>query len=178
MKHINDDINSINEEVAAIFRNTNEMLDRFEKEHQDMSDELRAELGKNLANRVEYTRALLNGFHKRLLEISNENHKMARKLRKDLANGEKERLGDYNDIMQGIHVSIKGIRADVNNIKSYTGGMLNDLLQNRVDASAEWKKMQDAMDQIRKTGVDTHKVVAKKEVKKVVPAEVKKAVPV
>ena len=178
MKNINDDIKSINDEVAAVFKNTNDMLDRFEKEHQDMSDELRAELGKNLAERVEYTRALLNGFHKRLLGIGKENQKMAQKLRKDLANGETERLSDYNGIMKGIHMSIKGIRTDVKNIKSYTGGMLNDLLQNRVDASAEWKKMQDAMDQIRKTGVDTHKVVAKKEVKKVVPAEAKKVVPV
>jgi hypothetical protein len=170
MKKINDDVKSINDEVAEIFKNTNDMLDRFEKEHTDMTDELWEELGKNLAERVEYTRALLKGFHKRLSEISNENHKMAQKLRKDLVNGETERLSDYNGIIKGIHVSIKGIRNEVNNIKKYTGGMLDDLLQNRVEASAEWKKMQDTMDQIRKTGIVTTVEEAKKEVKKVAPA--------
>ena len=49
MKEINDDIKSINAEVASIFQTTNDMLDRFEKEHLDMSAELRAELGKNLS---------------------------------------------------------------------------------------------------------------------------------
>lgn len=178
MKNINDDIKSIHDEVATIFKNTNNMLDRFEKEHQDMSDELRAELSKNLAERVKYTRTMLNGFQKRLSEISKENQKMAQNLRKDLADGETERLSNYDGIMKGIHASIKGIRTDVKNIKKYTGGMLDDLLQNRVEASAEWKKMQDAMDQIRKTGVDTHKDVAKKKVKKVAPAEVIQTVPV
>jgi uncharacterized membrane-anchored protein YhcB (DUF1043 family) len=89
MKNINEDIKSINEEVAAIFKNTNEMLENFEKDHLEMSAELRAELGKNLAERVEYTRTLLNGFQKRLSEISKENQQMAQKLQKDLANGAK-----------------------------------------------------------------------------------------
>ena len=52
MKEINLDIKNINAEVLSIFKNTNDMLDRFEKEHLDMSAELRAELGKNLAQRV------------------------------------------------------------------------------------------------------------------------------
>jgi len=181
MKSINDDIKSINDDVSTIFKDTNNMLDRFEKEHQDMSAELRAELGKNLAERVEYTRTLLNGFQKRLSEISKENQKMAQKLRKDLANGETERLSDYHAIMKGIHVSIKGIRKEVKDIQKYTGGMLGDLLQNRVDAAASWSKMQDEMSQIRKTGVvkpvkQTVKKAEKKEVKVVVAPEVIKEV--
>ena len=99
----------------------------------------------------------LDGFrkdHQEMTDILNAN---AAALRKGLARGEKERLNDYNGIMKGIHVSIKGIRTDIKNIKNYTGGMLDDLLQNRVEASAEWKKMQDAMDQIRKTGIVTTK---------------------
>ncbi|MEI7501470.1 MAG: hypothetical protein WCK84_13605 [Bacteroidota bacterium] len=178
MKNITDDIKSINNEVASIFKNTNDMLDRFEKEHRDMSAELKADLGKNLSERVEYTRSLLNGFQKRLSEISKENQKMANNLRKDLANGEVDRLKDYNGIMKGIHTAIKGIRTDVKNIKKYTGGMLDDLLQNRVDAGADWKKMQDAMDQIRKTGfVTTPKLAARKaEKKEVKPAVVVAAV--
>ncbi len=184
MKNINDDIKKINDEVLGIFKNTNDMLDKFEKEHLEMSTELRAELGKNLAERVEYTRALLNGFQKRLAQISKENQQMAQKLRKDLANGETERLNDYNAIMKGIHVAIKQINKEVKGIQTYTGTMLDDLLHNRVQAAAEWSKMQDAMAQIRKTGVVTPpkqvvaKVEKKKEVKIETPVEVVKQAPV
>ncbi len=182
MKNINDDIRSINNEVAAVFKNTNDMLDRFEKEHQDMSAELRAELGKNLTERVEYTRTMLKGFQKRLSDISKENQKMAQKLRKDLANGETERLSDYSGLMKGIHTAIKGIRKEVKDIEKSTAGMVADLLQNRVDATAEWNKMQDTMAQIRKTGVAkppkiTAKKVEKKEDKKPVQAESVKQTP-
>ncbi len=183
MKNINDDIKSINDEVASIFKNTNDMLDRFEKEHLEMSDELRSELGKNLAERVEYTRSLLNGFQKRLAEISKENHKMAQKLRKDLNNGETERLSDYNGLMKDIHTSIKGIRAEVKTIKNSTAAMMDDLLQNRVQAESEWSKMQNAMAHIRKTGIvskpkEVVKKVEKKEVKKEAPVAAVKESPV
>lgn len=53
MKNINDEIKSINEEVLIIFKNTNDMLEKFDKEHLEMSAELIAELSKNLAERVE-----------------------------------------------------------------------------------------------------------------------------
>lgn len=177
MANITDDIKSINNEVASVFKNTNDMLDRFGKEHLDMSAELRAELGKNLAERVEYTKTLLSGFQKRLSEISKENQKMARNLRKDLESGEVDRMKDYNGIIKGIHMAIKGIRSDVKTIKKYTGGMLDDLLQNRVEAASEWKTMQESMEQIRKTGVaatpkSTAKKAEKKEVKPATTAEV------
>ncbi|MEI7663065.1 MAG: hypothetical protein WCK34_12735 [Bacteroidota bacterium] len=171
MKEINDDIKSINAEVASIFQTTNDMLDRFEKEHLDMSAELRAELGKNLSERVEYTRSLLNGFRKRLSEISKENQKMAQKLRKDLASGETERMGDYNGIMKGIHLSIRGIRKDVRDIQKATNNMIGDLSTDRAQASASWSKMQDAMSQIRESGLAAP---AKQAVKK---AEKKEAAP-
>ncbi len=182
MKNINDDIKSINDEVATIFKNTNNMLERFENEHLDMSAELRAELSKNLAERVEYTRTMLHGFQKRLSEISKENQKMAQNLRKDLANGETERLSNYNGIMKGIHVAIKGIQKEVKDIQKATAGMLGDLSQDRGQATAEWNKMQDAIAQIRKTGVVTPKTpvkkAEKKEAIKEVPVEVPKAAPV
>ena len=183
MTKINNDIKSINDEVSSIFKSTNDMLEKFEKEHQDMSDELRAELSKNLAERVEYTRALLNGFQKKLAEISKENQKMAQKLRKDLNKGEVERLNDYHGLMKEIHGAIKGIQKDVKNVQKYTAGMLDDLLQNRVQASAEWDKMQEAMAQIRKTGViapvkQAVKKVEKKEVKPEPPVEAPKETPV
>ncbi|MEI7897617.1 MAG: hypothetical protein WCJ26_11325 [bacterium] len=183
MKSINSDIKTINDEVSTIFKNTNSMLDRFEQEHQDMSAELRAELGKNLSERVEYTKTMLKGFQKRLAEIGKENQKMAQKLRKDLANGETERLSDFNGIMKGIHSAIKGIRKEVKDIEKSTASMIADLLQNRVDAGAEWGKMQDAMAQIRKTGVvkpskSEAKKAEKKEEKKQAAPEVVKQAPV
>jgi hypothetical protein len=182
MTNINADIKSINDEVSAIFLNTNDMLDRFEKEHQDMSAELRADLAQNLGERVEYTRTLLTGFQKRLSEIGRENQKMAQKLRKDLAKGENERISDFNAIMKGIHVSIKDIRKEVRDVQKSTGAMLDDLLQNRVEASAEWNKMKSAMDHIRKTGVvpapkQAPKKAEKQEAKKEAPAAPAKAAP-
>ena len=174
MKNINDDIKSINEEVATIFNNTNKMLTRFEKEHLKMSAELSTELSKNLAERVEYTKTLLNGFQKRLAEISKEKQQLAQKLRKDLAKGEVERLNEYNDIMKGIHLAMKAIRKEVKDIQKSTAVMLDDLLQNRVQASAEWNKMHDAMAQIRKNGGKA----PQKEVKKVEKKVAKKKTPV
>ncbi|MEI6678645.1 MAG: hypothetical protein WCL21_08560 [Mariniphaga sp.] len=153
MASINADIKSINDEVLAIFKDTNEMLDNFEKEHQDMSAELRAELGKNLAERVEYTRSLLHGFQKRLAEISKENQKMAQNLRKGLANGEATRLGNYKGLMKNIHASIKGIQKEVKDIQKASAGLIGHYASERTQGAAEWNKMQDAIAQLRKTGV-------------------------
>lgn len=172
MKGITNEIRSINEEVLSIFKNTNEMLEKFDKEHTGMSAELRAELGKNLAERVEYTRALLSGFQKRLSDIGKENQKMAQNLRKDLAKGENNRISEYNSIMKGIHADIKGIRKEVKEIQKYTSGMLGDLSQDRSQGAAEWNKMQDAIAKMRETGtVAKPKAAAKKVEKKEVKAE-------
>lgn len=183
MKKINEDIKSINDEVLSIFKNTNDMLENFEKEHMEMSAELRADLGKNLAERVAFTRKLLTGFQKRLSEISKENQKMAQQLRKDLAKGESDRIDDYNAIMKGIHAAIKGIRKEVKDIQKATAFILGDLSENRVQAAAYWNKMQDAMAQIRKTGSvqaakEAPKKAEKKEVKKEAPVEAKKSAPI
>jgi hypothetical protein len=81
-------------------------------------------------------------------------------------------MSDYNGIMKGIHVSIKGIRKEVRDIQKVTAGMLGDLLENRVQASADWDKMQQAMAEIRKTGVvSTPRAAAKKAEKKAVKKE-------
>ncbi len=153
MTTINADIKSINEEVLAIFKNTNELLDKFEKDHQHMSAELRAELGKNLAERIEFTRTLLHGFQKRLAEISKENQKMAQTLKKDLASGEASRLGNYKGLMNDIHKSIKGIRKEVKEIQNNSNTLISDYAQDRSQGAAEWDKMQDTIAQLRKTGV-------------------------
>jgi len=153
MKNINDDIFTINNEVLAIFKNTNELLDNFDKQHFNMSAELRAELGKNLAERIEYTRTLLHGFQERLSEISKENQKMANELRKDLANGESSRLSDYKSLLQNIHTSIKEIRKEVNDIQKASNSLIGDYSQERSQGAEEWNKMQETIAQLRKTGV-------------------------
>ena len=166
MKDINDDIKNINDEVAAIFKNTNEMLATFDKEHQEMSAELKAELSQNLAERVEYTRVLLHGFQKRLAEIGKENQKMAQKLQKDLAKGEVDRISEYNGIMKDIHSAIKGIQKEVKEVQKTTSGMMTNYANDRAGAAAEWNKMQAAISKIRKTGVvEQPKQAEKKEVK-------------
>ena len=167
MKNINGDINAISkriveisQEVVEISKNTNDMLARFEKEHLDMSVELKADLGKSLNERVEYTRTLLKGFSARLVEIGKENQQMAKTMRQDLANnskniaqGEVQRLSDYKAIMKGIQETINGIRKEVNTLQKSTSTMLSDLTKDRGEGAAEWSKMQAAMDQIRKSGV-------------------------
>ena len=183
MKDINDDIKSINEEVSSIFKDTNDMLAMFEKEHTEMSAELRNDLSLNLAERVEYTRSLLQGFQKRLSEISKENQKMAQNLRKDLDDGETNRLNEYKEIMNGIHTAIKGIRKEVKDIQKASSGMVGGYAKERVQGSAEWSKMQDAVAQLRKKGFvappkETAKKVEKKEVKMEVPVEAVKETPV
>ena len=172
MKDINDDIKEINDEVISIFKETNEMLDTFDKEHKEMSAELKAELSQNLAERVEYTRVLLLGFQKRLTEISKENQKMAQKLQKNLAKGEVERISEYNGVMKEIHAAIKGIQKEVKEVQKATSEMLNNYANDREGAAAEWNKMQAAIAKIRKTGViETPKAVEKKVVKAEIVAE-------
>jgi len=94
---------------------------------------------------------------------------MAQKLRKDLADGETERLSDYNSIMKGIHLAIKGIRKEVKDIQKSTSGMLGNFAQDREGASAAWNKMQSTIAQLRKTGTV---IPAKEAVKKVEKKEV------
>jgi len=179
LTEFNADIKNIKDEVAAIFKNTNEMLATFDKEHNQMSDELKAELSRNLAERVEYTRALLTGFQKRLSEISMENQKMAQNLQKALAKGEVERIKEYNGIMKGIHAAIKGIQKEVQEVQKATSGMLKNYANDREGAVAEWNKMQVAIAKIRKTGVvEQPKQAEKKESKAKVAVEPVKQAPI
>jgi len=174
MKNINDEIEFIDGEVLAIFKNTSDMLLRFEKEHLDMSAELKAELTINLTERVEYTRELLNGFQKKLSEINKENREMGRLLRKNLNNGEKERLNDYKELMSDITLSINGIRQEVKEIRDSTNKLIHDFSQDRGMGSAEWIKMQDAIAQLKRTShiKQTMGIAGKGEKKKEVKTEI------
>jgi len=156
MKDIDDDIKNINDEVLRIFKDTNITVENFEKEHADMSVQLRAELTKNLVERVEFTRALLTDFQKRLSEMSKENQKMAQRLQKDLAKGETVRLNDYNALMKGIHSAIKDIQKEVKVIQKASIGLITDYAQDRSQGIANWNHMQDEITQLRKeTGVES-----------------------
>ena len=156
MKDIDDDIKTINDEVLRIFKDTNITVENFEKEHADMSVQLRAELTKNLVERVEFTRALLTDFQKRLSEMSKENQKMAQRLQKDLAKGETVRLNDYNALMKGIHSAIKDIQKEVKVIQKASIGLITDYAQDRSQGIANWNHMQDEITQLRKeTGVES-----------------------
>jgi len=173
MKNINNDLKSINNEVLSIFKNTNDMLARFDNEHKEMSDELRTELSNNLTERVSYTKSLLLGFQKRLTEINEENQQLAKAMRKELANsqshikkGEAERLVDYNTVMKEIQLAIKGIRLEVKQIQKASSSIIEGYSQDRSQAATEWNKMQETIAQIKKTGVvkPTKKVETKTEI--------------
>jgi len=177
MKNVNDEIKSIDNEVLAIFKSTKDMLLRFENEHLEMSAELKAELTKNLTERVEYTKKLLNGFQKRLSEINKENQNMARQLRKNLNSGEKERIKDYKGLMNEIQTAINGIHKEVTDIKNATTELIGHFAQDRGMGSAEWSKMQEAISQFKKTTQikQTREVVGKKkEVKAEINSEATK----
>ncbi|MCF8347563.1 MAG: hypothetical protein K9G61_02000 [Bacteroidales bacterium] len=187
MKAINNDLKGINDEVLSIFKNTNDLLSRFDKEHKEMSAELRAELGKNLTDRVKYTKALLMGFQQRLTEIGNENKQMAKEMRNELAKsqgkikkGEAERLVDYNTVMNGIKEAIAGIGKEVMEIQKATKGMIGGYSKDRSEAAAEWDKMQEAIAEIKKTGLVKPTVKAEKKVekKKDLPVEAVEETPV
>jgi len=190
MKTINVDLKSLNDEVNSIFKNTGDLLEKFDKEHSEMSTELKAELSKNLIERVNYTKSLLLGFQDRLSEISNENQQLAKKMSKDLADSQKEiskgdaeRLLDYKEVMKEIHAAIKGIRKEVKDIQKATAGMIGNFSQDRSQASAGWNKMQDSITRLKGKGVvkqpkEVVKKAEKKETKKEVSAKKIKKTPV
>jgi len=159
---------SITDEVTEIFKYTNDLLAKFDKEHKEMSDELRNDLAVNMADRVAYTKSMLSEFQKWLSELSKENQKLAQKLRKDIANGDAKRLKEYNEMM-------KGIQNEVKNLKKAIAAMLGDFAQDRGQAAASWKKMSDIIAQLRKKGASAPaKKYPEGEIKK---AEVKKDIP-
>ncbi len=178
MKNIHSGIKNLNDKVVAIFKDTNDMLDKFENEHLTMSGDLKADLKKNLTERIEYTRTLLNGFQKRLSEISIENQKAAQKLREDLAGDETERLREYTVIMKGIHASIDGISKEVTDIQKATSAMIGGFATDRKMASEEWDKMQNTITKLKRgeAAIVSKEVISKPEKKIVEKAELVKEV--
>jgi hypothetical protein len=179
MKTINADLKSINSEVLTILTNTNGLLAKFEKEHQEMSADLHTELSKNLSERVEYTRSLVNGFQESLSEISKENAQLAKEMRETLANSQEnialsdvERIKNYNSVINAIQASIRDIRKGVSISMKGTSKMIADFSTDRSLAATEWSKMKEEIRQIQQNVVGPTKIKTKtktKQVQKVVP---------
>jgi len=158
-------IGKISDEVSSIFNYTNEMLEKFGTEHKEMSDELRAELSKTRNDRFEYTHALLKSIQGRIAEISSENNNAARKLRKDLDQGDAERLKEYNALFDRISREVTALRTS-------TSALLGSYSSDRAQGAEHWKQMQEQIAAIRGGGQQevlspkkTEKVVEKNEVK-------------
>jgi hypothetical protein len=187
MKTINTDLKSINSEVLTILTNTNDLLAKFEKEHQEMATDLHKELSKNLSERVEYTQSLVNGFQESLSEISKKNKQLAQEMRETLDNSQKnialsdvERIKNYDLTINAIQASIKEIRKGVNISMKGTSKMIADFSTDRSLAATEWSKMKEEIRQIQQNVVAPTRNKEKtktKQVQKVVKKVVKKVVP-
>jgi len=165
-------IGKISAEVSSIFNYTNEMLERYATEHQDMSNELREELSKNRNERFEYTHELLKSIQERMAEISNDNANAARKLRKDLNHSEAERLKEYNDLFNRIS-------KEVTDLRNATSSLLDNYSKDRSQGAEHWKQMQNKIAAIRSgEQVQSLKKVEKSELKADVAVPTVKVMPV
>ena len=169
-------IGKINDEVSSIFNYTNEMLEKFGSEHKEMTAELSAELSKNRNERFEYIHALLKSIQGRIAEISNENLNAARKLKKDLNNGEADRLKEFNALFDRIS-------REVTELRTSTASLLGDYSKDRSQGAEYWKKMQENIAAIRAGKQDSspkkvEKIVEKNEVKAEAAVAFVKEIPV
>ena len=119
---------------------------------------LTEELLSSFSNRIKENENLVFEVQKTMDGFRQEHQEMAKDMKAsfaqdnaDRAKNEEIRMDGFNALMKSISNDIKGINIEVKTIKNSTAGMLDDLLQNRVQASAEWSKMQKAMTQIRKS---------------------------
>jgi len=147
----------ISDEVTSIFNYTNEMLEKFGSEHQEMSENLRKELSDASRERFEYTHALLKSIQGRIAEISNENLDAARKMKNDLNHGEAERLKEYNALFDRIS-------SEVNELRKSTSSLLDHYSKDRFQGREHWNKMQEKIAAIK----GEEKKVSAKKVEKVI----------
>ncbi|MCF8350132.1 MAG: hypothetical protein K9H15_03140 [Bacteroidales bacterium] len=183
MQNIHTDMARINNEVAGIFKDVakfladaDNMMKDFAGEHKEMSAELRANLQASLNDRRKYTKDLLEGFSKRLAEISKENNTMAQNLRNDLdqfrsglAKSDMQRLKDFK-------VTMGAIQGKVNEIQTFVNTMLGDLKNNRIQASEIWQKLSEAKAKIDQEAAPAQPAKKAKAKEKAAPAPPKKEV--
>jgi len=166
LKNFEIQMKGIQAEVIQIFNNTHNLLKKFDKEHLDMTTEMRNELHTNLIERVAYTKEMLSTFQQRLSEISHENQEMAKALRKDLSQNDAQRLKDFNVMFTGINVNLTDIQKRVHEIQKYATKFINEFSTDRKQGAATWAKMTESIATMRKsfgTVPNPAKRVAKKE---------------
>jgi len=119
------EMENLSEEVLASFK-------QRIKENEEI-----ARRNEELVNEVQKT---LDGFrkdHQGMAAVLNAN---AVALRKGLANGEKERLNTYNELMDGIHGTIASIQKGVMTIQTSTSDLINEFTarMNLLPAGHKW----------------------------------------
>ncbi len=123
MGHIAKQMKNLSEDILASYNNRlasykNRLLEN-------------EELVKDVQNK-------LDGFRKDQMELAAAFKSNAAKLHENLAEGQKERLKSFQDMMNGIHGSINQIQEEVKYIKVATGEMLSGI-------SAKHKEMADTL---------------------------------
>ncbi|ABB23569.1 hypothetical protein Plut_0691 [Pelodictyon luteolum DSM 273] len=126
---------SLQMDVVDIFASTNAMLERFAGEHEQMAEELKDGLEKTRHEGSEYTKELLAGIRKRMLEISNENLEAAEAVRKGLAGSEAVRMDEYNSLFSRISSEVEALRQS-------TSAMLKRFSEERAADSAGWPELE------------------------------------
>lgn len=144
LKKFETQMKGIQAEVMHIFNDTHDLLKKFDKEHLDMTAEMRNELHANLIERVAYTKEMLLKFQQKLSAISHENQEMAKALRKDLSQNDAQRLKEFNSTMTGI-------QKRVHEIQKYVNTFLHEFSTDRMKAAATWGKMAEAIATIKKS---------------------------
>lgn len=130
--------------VADVVKGTYDMLKRFQSEHKEMADKLRADLAEGEEDRKnmseEQARALADFVTDLTKDVGNmitgiqKDHKeMADKLRADLAKGEEDRLESFKPMMAEIQ---KGVEE----IETYVRNKLKEFSDAHAEMSEELKK--------------------------------------
>jgi hypothetical protein len=79
----------------------------------------------------------LDGFHKDHQEMAAVLNANAKALRKDLNQGEKERLNTYKDLMSGIHSTISTIQQEVVDIQTSTFNLISEFTSERAQMAKD-----------------------------------------
>lgn len=139
--------------VGNIVSETGNLLKRFDREHKNMSQDLRRNLAKGEDDRLKEFRAMLNGIQKRVKEIESETGRLLKQFQKELkdmsaalkemlAASEDTRLKDFKVMLTGIQKRIKEMEGEV---KRY----LADVSKDMSEASEAWQEMAAAMAKTR-----------------------------
>ena len=115
---LSSDMRNLSEEILASF-----------KQRITENEELVSEVQKTL-----------DGFHKDHMEMAAALNANALALRKDLANGEKERMNNYNGLMGEVHHTIASIQKEVMEIQMSAFNLINEFAADRTQMANEQTK--------------------------------------